>query len=201
MRALPPAHSQLTSAQSGRRGSNPRHQAWKACALPAELLPQILPSSTSSSTSPPDFSFDFIPRSSFFALRSSLLALQDGGGRIRTFEGISRQIYSLLPLATWVPHPAPSEPPAILEERADGENRTRDRPITNRVLCQLSYVGETDALRELSRIVGRAVTVNARPSIASPPACPRSPRPSRRASCGSHRPRRNPGAPAPRSAP
>jgi hypothetical protein len=27
-----------------------------------------------------------------------------GGGRIRTFEGVSRQIYSLLPLATWVPH-------------------------------------------------------------------------------------------------
>ena len=26
-----------------------------------------------------------------------------GGGRIRTFEGISRQIYSLLPLAAWVP--------------------------------------------------------------------------------------------------
>src|SRR5438105_3236498 len=28
-----------------------------------------------------------------------------GGGRIRTFEGVSRQIYSLLPLAAWVPHP------------------------------------------------------------------------------------------------
>src|SRR5207237_2553356 len=27
-----------------------------------------------------------------------------GGGRIRTFEGVSRQIYSLLPLAAWVPH-------------------------------------------------------------------------------------------------
>ena len=28
-----------------------------------------------------------------------------GGGRIRTFEGVSRQIYSLLPLAAWVPLP------------------------------------------------------------------------------------------------
>src|SRR2546430_15796136 len=28
---------------------------------------------------------------------------QCGGGRIRTFEGVSRQIYSLLPLAAWVP--------------------------------------------------------------------------------------------------
>ena len=39
MRARAPSH--LTPAtQSGRRGSNPRHQAWKACALPAELLPR-----------------------------------------------------------------------------------------------------------------------------------------------------------------
>src|SRR5579864_87320 len=29
--------------------------------------------------------------------------LTGGGGRIRTFEGVSRQIYSLLPLAAWVP--------------------------------------------------------------------------------------------------
>src|SRR6478672_12392855 len=33
-----------------------------------------------------------------------LLQSPHGGGRIRTFEGVSRQIYSLLPLATWVPH-------------------------------------------------------------------------------------------------
>src|SRR5436853_6253687 len=26
-----------------------------------------------------------------------------GGGRIRTYEGVSRQIYSLLPLTAWVP--------------------------------------------------------------------------------------------------
>ena len=39
-----PTHqpSPSTSNQSGRRGSNPRHQAWKACALPAELLPRVL---------------------------------------------------------------------------------------------------------------------------------------------------------------
>ena len=29
---------------------------------------------------------------------------QHGGGRIRTFEGLRRQIYSLIPLAAWVPH-------------------------------------------------------------------------------------------------
>src|SRR6476661_11174140 len=32
---VPAVHS-----ASGRRGSNPRHQAWKACALPTELLPR-----------------------------------------------------------------------------------------------------------------------------------------------------------------
>src|ERR671916_407831 len=94
---------------SGRRGSNPRHQAWKACALPAELLPRGLPS----------------PR----------YRRRDGGGRIRTFEGFRRQIYSLIPLATWVPHRtrALRESPIVhataCRVRADGENRTRNRLI------------------------------------------------------------------------
>ena len=111
--------------QSGRRGSNPRHQAWKACALPAELLPRVR---CSAITTP-------------FRHRNRL----SGGGRIRTFEGISRQIYSLLPLATWVPHlillcPSTNPPPGT--NRADGESRTRNRLITNQVLCQLSYVSD-----------------------------------------------------------
>ena len=37
----------------------------------------------------------------------------DGGGRIRTFEGLRRQIYSLIPLATWVPHRSADDPPAL----------------------------------------------------------------------------------------
>ena len=38
------------SSQSGRRDSNPRHQAWKASALPTELLPRVpvLPADTAS---------------------------------------------------------------------------------------------------------------------------------------------------------
>ena len=73
----------------------------------------------------------------------------NGGGRIRTFEGLRRQIYSLLPLATWVPHPLrdrkkspapPAKSPIYSDSKADGENRTRNRLITNQVLCQLSYV-------------------------------------------------------------
>jgi hypothetical protein len=43
-----------------------------------------------------------------------------GGGRIRTYEGMSRQIYSLLPLAAWVP--LPDREPRILGGRAPGVN-------------------------------------------------------------------------------
>ncbi len=55
---------------SGRQGSNLRHQPWKGCTLPTELRPHL--------------------KKKF-----------NGGERwIRTIEGINRQIYSLLPLAT-----------------------------------------------------------------------------------------------------
>ena len=56
---------------SGRRNSNPRPLAWKANALPTELLPQYV----------------------------------GGESRIRTYEGVRQQIYSLPQLATLVsPH-------------------------------------------------------------------------------------------------
>ena len=58
---------------SGKRDSNPRPRAWKARALPTELFPL------------------------------SCHLYVGGEGRIRTSEGISRQIYSLLPLATREP--------------------------------------------------------------------------------------------------
>ena len=60
---------------SGKRDSNPRPSAWKADALAAELFPHM------------DLHLDD----------------DGGGGRIRTFEGVSRQIYSLLPLAARAP--------------------------------------------------------------------------------------------------
>jgi hypothetical protein len=53
-----------------------------------------------------------------------------GEGRIRTFEVIRRQIYSLLPLSTREPLP----PKAKNADQADGENRTRNHLITNQVL-------------------------------------------------------------------
>ena len=121
----------------------------------------------------------FAPTSHSLAIarlrRATLLSLQpptNGGGRIRTFVGVSRQIYSLLPLAAWVPHPFPcalrpdahDAPYRHANEtehptRADGENRTRNRLITNQVLCQLSYVSvssdqRTAFLRKTHRITG-----------------------------------------------
>jgi hypothetical protein len=47
-----------------------------------------------------------------------------GGGRIRTYEGVSRQIYSLLPLAAWVP--LRENEPRILISKGGGVN-ARDR--------------------------------------------------------------------------
>ena len=91
---------------------------------------------------------------------------RSGGGRIRTFVGISRQIYSLLPLATRAPHPyaAPgplyplNRPPRVLIRGvaceaiagnssssititgADEGTRTLNLLITNQLLYRLSYV-------------------------------------------------------------
>ena len=87
--------------QSGRRGSNPRHQAWKACALPAELLPRDDVPERSPCRGPDGPNRDRHPEQPSAAIRSS------GGGSIRTFEGLRRQIYSLIPLAAWVPHLVP----------------------------------------------------------------------------------------------
>ena len=66
---------------SGRRGSNPRPLAWKANALPTELLPLF----------------------SFLLKYPALDSFKFCGRRwIRTTEGINQQIYSLPHLATLV---------------------------------------------------------------------------------------------------
>ena len=71
---------------SGRRGSNPRPSAWKADALPTELLPQ------------------FPSEKIFFKRKARSVFYRAFGGRrwIRTTEGINQQIYSLPHLATLV---------------------------------------------------------------------------------------------------
>ena len=125
---------------SGRRGSNPRPTAWKAVALPTELLPH-----ESDKTG--------------------------GQGWIRTTELRRGQIYSLLPLATWLlarlskmcgrctsnknqrisrkalmsvlsdnPPPADAVGRFYLP-RAREVTRTPDQLITNQLLYQLSYSG------------------------------------------------------------
>jgi hypothetical protein len=58
-----------------------------------------------------------------------------GEGRIRTSEGVRRQIYSLIPLATREPLPRTTN------RIADGRNRTDDLLITSQLLYQLSYIG------------------------------------------------------------
>src|SRR5690606_2108115 len=72
---------------SGRPGSNRRHSAWKADALPTELLPQFF------GTNPKIQYFNKIP------LQPPLWENFRGESRIRTCEGENQQIYSLSSLA------------------------------------------------------------------------------------------------------
>ena len=65
-------------------GIEPTQSAWKAEVLPLNYTRQVTPPYLT-------------------CIRRLRLAPFGGGGRIRTFEGVSRQIYSLLPLAAWVP--------------------------------------------------------------------------------------------------
>jgi hypothetical protein len=73
-------------------GIEPTSTAWKAEVLPLNY------------TRADDADLPAEPRFGSARPRTaSLPAPNGGGGRIRTFEGVSRQIYSLLPLAAWVP--------------------------------------------------------------------------------------------------
>src|SRR5512133_377284 len=73
---------------SGRRNSNPRPLAWKANALPTELLPLI-------------FLFQKNGHSASRPIVPGLLGFC-GESRIRTYEVIRQQIYSLPQLAALV---------------------------------------------------------------------------------------------------
>ena len=106
---------------SGRRGSNPPPIAWKAIALPNELLPLLL------------------------------VLVFRGGGWTRTTELFRGQIYSLLQLPLCdSPNiivrllSFPSAGP-----RADEGTRTPDRLITNQLLYQLSYIGFCQPFKQL----------------------------------------------------
>src|SRR5262249_46129976 len=71
-----------------------------------------------------------------FAVRIHVARFVYGEGRIRTSEGVCRQIYSLLPLAARAPLPV--RPP---HSPADGRSRTGDLLITSQPLYRLSYIG------------------------------------------------------------
>ena len=87
--AAGPFGTSLYLHMSGRRGSNPRPTAWKAVALPTELLPRF----TDNYWHQPLLS----PCGHFLPFHSTR-----GQGWIRTTELRRGQIYSLLPLATWL---------------------------------------------------------------------------------------------------
>src|ERR1044071_3048744 len=80
-RPLPPAESRLRRFQRYPAPSTARKKRG-FCPLPYQCA---APGAAQKTTSSPVFP-------------------HGGGGRIRTFEGVSRQIYSLLPLTAWVPH-------------------------------------------------------------------------------------------------
>jgi hypothetical protein len=69
-------------------GIEPTSSAWKAEVLPLNYTRALAPENTHAraahDAAPPD-------------------RQTGGGGRIRTYEGMSQQIYSLPPLAAWVP--------------------------------------------------------------------------------------------------
>ena len=123
----------VVAASSGRRGSNPRPLAWKANALPTELLPQ----------------FSFLRRAPLPSFRGRRRPGGPCGRRwIRTTEVERQQIYSLPHLATLVSArysnfknlfpptlSAPSRgPERRRRHRADGGIRTPDQLITNQLL-------------------------------------------------------------------
>ena len=105
-RSTPELHW-LIKKKSGRRGSNPRPSAWKADALPTELLPQFV----------------------------SYQYKKSRESRIRSYVGVRQQIYSLPQLATLVsPHFLQYVQKTCIYFRADGGIRTPDQLITNQLL-------------------------------------------------------------------
>src|SRR2546427_5019434 len=82
-----------------------------------------------------------------YSRASVLRELSGGGRRIRTFEGVSRQIYSLLPLAarasllvcTRTTRTTRVSIPPLAPAGAGGGRRTRDPPLTRRSVLRLRH--------------------------------------------------------------
>ena len=118
---------------SGKRDSNPRPRAWKARALPTELFPLSL---------------------------SRLLSF-GGEGRIRTSEGIRRQIYSLLPLAAREPLPPTPTIGGASKSHLSRWRESNSQPTDYKsVALPLSYIGpDLESILHYRRTNGKSTRV------------------------------------------
>ena len=134
MRSTPELHR--LNCLSGKRGSNSRPSAWKADALPTELLPQFAPQIALFSAAPRHKSILFCAR----LARKFRVLLRCGQGWVRTTVGVSRQIYSLLRLTT----PALAlVVPMKLRHRVEPMGGFEPSTPRLQITCsgQLSYIG------------------------------------------------------------
>src|SRR5882672_11395907 len=104
------------AATSGRRESNPRPRAWKARALPTELLPR---------------------RILFPSFARSLWRGEDSNLRRRSPADLQSAPFG---------HSGTSPRPSRPRRRADGRSRTGDLLITSQPLYRLSYIGTSPVL-------------------------------------------------------
>ena len=137
----------LCTNQSGRRGSNPRHSAWKAEALPTELLPLWRLPADSGAGRPPWW----VPRGPVTALWRML----DSNQRRRKAGGFTvRSHWPLGQSSRWtnraqcVEHPLSGgsnpqpTPRRCCQAGADKGSRTPNPLLTRQVLYRLSYASE-----------------------------------------------------------
>ena len=113
---------------SGRRGSNPPPEAWKASALPNELLPQNYVKQPES-----------VPAKIFRRFAFPLSRYVVGGGGFEPSKAVPTDLQS-------APFDRSGISPDCLRFQvwADGRTRTADLLITNQQLYQLSYIGIKD---------------------------------------------------------
>jgi hypothetical protein len=124
--------SSVISSQSGRRGSNSPPIAWKAIALPNELLPQLFRNFVIA-----NWEIDRL-----FKFQNSKIC---GQWWIRTTEVERQRIYSPPHLATL----ETALKTLQLAKRAREGTRTPDQLITNQLLYQLSYSGLLNNIYQL----------------------------------------------------
>ena len=118
---------------SGRRGSNPRHSAWKADALPTELLPHFFIVG--------NFTFAKV-KIIFISCKYFLYFFKKSGeSRIRTYEAEATELQS-------VPFSHSGISPNFFK-RASRGIRTHDPEITNHVLWPTELWRQFKILKEL----------------------------------------------------